>query len=343
MIEKYGKSLHDILDIKQIFFENDTSLLKNNLHLAEIAKKQSKRKHCKNCSNKLTFEALFTKHEIEYYLCDICNHLNGEFDDTIEFAKAVYVDEITSYSENYSASDYNQWINRVKSIYEPKAEFLLKCLENDNEGNKMSLIDLGAGSGHLLKALINYGFKDIRGYEVSSKQVKLANIMLNEKKVEEININSLVDVISNTNAEIISMIGVLEHLTNPRAILDAISKNKSVKYCYISLPLFSYSVFFEMNNEEFFNRQLSGGHTHLYTKESINYFCDEFNFEIIGKWNFGADAMDLYRFNLLKLNKRNVKVSNLFSEKILNILDEIQLVFDKAEFSSEVHMLFKVR
>ncbi|MEY9979956.1 hypothetical protein [Lysinibacillus sp. RC79] len=112
--------------------------------------------------------------------------------------------------------------------------------------------------------------------------------MLAGEFVKQSNINDLVTIINNTDAEIISMIGVLEHLTNPREILDAISNNKNIEYFYISIPLFSFSVFWELMNESEFNRHLSGGHTHLYTKESIEYFCNEFNFSKIGKWQFGA-------------------------------------------------------
>lgn len=48
-------------------------------------------------------------------------------------------------------------------------------------------------------------------------------------------------------------------------------------------------------HQESFNRQLSGGHTHLYSKESINYFCKEFGFNIVGEWYFGTDVLDQFR------------------------------------------------
>lgn len=116
----------------------------------------------------------------------------------------------------------------------------------------MSIMDIVAGFGYLIKALNNYGFTKVKGYEVSNTQVKFANAMLKDNIVEEIQLDNLVDLISKSSSEVISMIGVLEHLINPREILNAISRNKNVKYYYLSLPLFSYSVFWEMNNEEFF-------------------------------------------------------------------------------------------
>jgi 2-polyprenyl-3-methyl-5-hydroxy-6-metoxy-1,4-benzoquinol methylase len=343
MMKRYGKSLHDIFTIKQSFIDQDRELVKENLLLADIARQQPKRQKCKNCLTNFTEEPLLKKHEINYYLCQECNHLNGEFEDTNEFAQVVYVDEVTDYSKNYSEQSKEKWNERVRKIYNPKAEYLLACLDSESKNKDFSVLDIGAGSGYFLKALMNSGFKDVGGYEVSEKQVQLANTMLEDAKVEKIEIDGLVKLLSNTESEVVSMIGVLEHLINPREILKAISYNKNIKYYFLSLPLFSFSTLFELNNETHFNRHLAGGHTHLYTKESIQHFCKEFEFKIIGEWFFGTDAMDLYRFNLLKMieSTSNQNIVNLFSDKFLSVIDEIQLAFDKEEFSSEVHILLK--
>jgi hypothetical protein len=96
-------------------------------------------------------------------------------------------------------------------------------------------------------------------------------------------------------------------------------------------------------NQEYFNRHLAGGHTHLYTIESIEHFCKEFDFKIVGKWFFGMNLMDLYRFNFLKMNEdsSSEQVASLFLDKFLPLIDELQLILDRAEFSSEVHLLLK--
>lgn len=103
--KKYGKSLDDIRGIKQNFIDNNSALLKDNLILSSIARKQPKREKCKNCNTCLDSQELFIKHDIKYYLCKICNHLNGEFEDTTEYAEAVYEEEITSNSKTYSSKD----------------------------------------------------------------------------------------------------------------------------------------------------------------------------------------------------------------------------------------------
>lgn len=83
---------------------------------------------------------------------------------------------------------------------------------------------------------------------MSSNQLKLVNSMLEANSIIEVGIIDLVDMISNTKSKLVSMIGVLEHLTNPREILKAISEIPHIKYYYISVPLFSFSVFFEIES-----------------------------------------------------------------------------------------------
>lgn len=341
-MKKYGKNLNDIIDIKQSFFENDQMLLNDNLKISKVLVNQKERIECKNCGKTLTREFDFVKHNIPYELCGTCNQLNSLFDDTKEFANAIYVEEITDYSKTYSPENKKTWLNRMEKIYLPKAHFLREVLNIENQSDPISILDLGAGSGYFVRALKDAGFANSIGYEVSENQVKISEIMLEDSSVQQIELNDLLNIIGKTESEIITMIGVLEHLTNPREILKAISENNNIKYLYLSVPLFSYTVFFELLNQEHFNRHLSGGHTHLYTDESLAYMCKEFNFVILGKWQFGADAMDLYRLNAAKLNvMMSEKMTRIFDEKMLDILNDLQLIFDKNDFSSEVHLVLK--
>lgn len=343
--QKYGKSFKDIASIKEVFFQDNRNLLKNNVRMAEIYKKQPRRTRCKNCNSLLNYDVYFTKQNIDYYMCACCNHLNGAYEDTDDFASAIYVDEITSYSKTYTDVDFDRYLDRVNKVYKPKAEFLINCLEELGiDYLKQSYSDLGAGSGYFVYALNKlFGVENIRGYEVSKKQVELANHVLNEELIHEIDISGLQTEIQNTSSRIISMIGVLEHLTNPRDILSSVKDNPKIEFFYLSLPLFSYSVFFELVNQDIFNRHLSGGHTHLYTIESIEYFCKENELEIVGQWQFGTDFMDLYRFMQVRMNDLGVsnQATDLFADKFTKVLDELQKTLDKQFFSSEVHVLLR--
>ncbi|PZM67280.1 class I SAM-dependent methyltransferase [Paenibacillus dendritiformis] len=341
--KKYSKSLKDITDIKENFFSENESLLNTNFKMADIYKKQPRRTHCKNCDSSLEEKVFMNKQGIDYYLCQKCNHLNGAYQDTEQFAKSIYVDEITNYSHVYKEEGGKNYLNRVEKIYKPKAEFLIECLQRRKvDYSSLTYSDIGAGTGYFVYTLKkDFELKNINGYEVSQKQVDIANFFLNENAIYHIEIDRLAEVIRSSQSDVVSMIGVLEHLTNPRDILNSISKNENIKYFYLSLPLLSYTVFFELLNQDCFNRHLSGGHTHLYTNESISYFCKEFGFEIIGEWSFGTDSMDLFRFFKTKMQESGASPDAVkyFSEKYLAVLDDLQCVLDRSHFSSEVHLL----
>ena len=345
-MKKFGKDINDIFELKQSFIKNNDSLYENQKKIINVARNQILREKCKNCNHLLMSEVDFSKQKIEYKLCSNCGHLNGIYEDTKEFAYAVYVeDETNYYSKNlYHSETKKLWLDRVKSVYDPKSFFLKDIIISSLNKNDL-IIDVGAGSGYFLQALRNSGFSNIQGYEVSEKQVKFANEMLGEQLVNLVELDNLEEVLLNTSAKVVSMIGVLEHLVNPRKILSAIEKNINIQYIYISIPLFSYSVFFEFLKEDMFHRQLAGGHTHLYSNESIGYFCEEFNLDIIGKWQFGADSMDLYRVLRLNLIEKNVsqKILEIFEDKFKEVMNSVQLILDQSEFSSEVHLVLKKR
>ena len=137
------------------------------------------------------------------------------------------------------------------------------------------------------------------------------------------------------------MIGVLEHLVEPNLILDAFKKSK-IKYLYISVPLFSLSTFIENSFKNIFPRQLSGGHTHLYTEKSLNFLANKYNLKIIGEYWFGTDIPDLFRSLVCSGNILNKKVYfNQLNHKFSRFVDELQSVLDKNKVCSEVHLIFK--
>ena len=120
--------------------------------------------------------------------------------------------------------------------------------------------------------------------------------------------------------------------------------NINIKYLYISVPTFSFSTFLESFSQDIFSRQLSGGHTHLYTEDSIKYFVSEYKFEILSEWWFGTDILDLYRHFIVTFKEfgySEALVDN-FKTSFKPLIDNLQLEIDKQKKSSEVHLLLKV-
>jgi hypothetical protein len=333
-IIKYSKSYKNILKIKSDFTDKNLGNLKDVIKINNFYKKQPIRKHCKNCGSK-KIRAFIKSFGIPYKICLNCSHLNGAFQDTHNFAKSIYQGNNFGqkmYKEVYS-NDYQQ---RVKNIYFPKVEFLKKVIKK-----RIKLIDFGCGAGHFVKALELKGISAI-GYDTSKHNCKLANKKLNKNKVYLVDFNEIYEIINNnSHVNTLSMIGVLEHLTEPNKIMDLFKKSK-IKYLYISVPLFSLSTFIENAFPNVFPRQLSADHTHLYTEKSLNYLAKKYNLKIIGEYWFGTDVPDLMRSLINTGNVLNKKIYlKELNKKFSKFVDELQSVLDKNKICSEVHMVFE--
>lgn len=342
MINKYSKPSADFLRIKSSFFTDNESLLKENLRLAKVYSEQPRRTKCKICEASLK-ELFFTKQSIDYFRCSNCGHINGAYDDTPAYAWEVYINN-ADYAKFYISENKAEYLERVNAFYKPKAEFLLECLFSVcNNPRDLSIGDIGCGSGYFVYALKYLSnFNQVTGYEVSSQQVALANSILEDKLVNQIDFEDLSLLLQNCHFDVISMIGVLEHLREPRLALKSISENNNIRFLFLLLPLFSHSIFFEAVNQDIFNKQLWGGHTHLFTQESMQHFCKEFGFEIIGTWYFGEDMIDLFRFYYVRLEKLGLlKLRDFFVEKFSPLIDEMQKIIDRTEFCDQVHFLLK--
>ena len=344
--KQYGKSSASLIKQKQSFFNNNDKHIAIQKKVSNIYKQQPIRLRCKNCDKPLKIEHDFIKNGIQYKICDVCTHLNGAYEDTNDFCDAIYTEEEgKDYAQNYQVSDIEDFNYRLSSIYIPKAEFLYSSLINDNiEPHKMKYLDVGAGSGYFVGALNKIGLENISGTEVSKYQVDFGNKMIGKNYLSVHEINSTNKLFKESDANVVSLIGVLEHLQDPRGAMDSIKNNNKINYIYLSVPLFSLSVFLEIMSPDTFHRQLSGGHTHLYTMKSLQYLSKEFGFDIISEWWFGTDTVDLYRQIYIHMQNKSQCSKALidsFQNMFSPLIDNMQLVLDKKHASSEVHLLLK--
>jgi len=249
-------------------------------------------------------------------------------------------DQGQNYAKNYSAADMEHYKKRVKEVYIPKAEFLKEALVEQGE-TSFELTDFGAGAGYLVSAAIETGF-DVVGYEASETLVNLGNSMIGSQKLRAHDLTDMIKVIEDSESKVASFIGVLEHLQNPREALEALSRNRTIRYVYFSTPLFSPTVVLESVFDHVMPRHLASGHTHLYTEQSIQHFCDEFGFTRASEWWFGLDICDLGRdvsISLRKESTQNDVLQAYWRKRFLPLIDELQAVLDQAHACSEVHML----
>jgi SAM-dependent methyltransferase len=331
-IVKFSKTYENLISIKEDFYKNNIFNLKSQIKINQEYKKNPLRRICKNCHKK-GLKKFIESFSIEYLLCSKCLHLNGKYEDTKKFNKNLYS---SSQGKNYARNYLKNYSSRVKNIYIPKVKFLKSVIKQN-----IKLMDIGCGGGHFLKALEMKRIEAI-GHETSSALCNLGKEKLKKNKIYNSNFEDIYKIVENNkDFNTVSLLEVLEHLTDPHLLLNAFKKSKA-KYLYISVPTFSLSVFLENSFNSVFPRQLSGGHTHLYTEESINFLAKKYNLSIIGEWWFGTDIADLYRslINAGKILNKKIYLKEI-NKKLFSVLDDLQSVLDKNKICSEVHLVFK--
>jgi 2-polyprenyl-3-methyl-5-hydroxy-6-metoxy-1,4-benzoquinol methylase len=348
-INRYSKPSKHLLKLKQDFFDNNDTFLSTSRKINNIYIKQPLRERCMNCDHAIDIEndkETFIKQGVTYGICQFCGHLNGFFEDSDEFCQTVYTDDDgESYGKIYNASKRQEYFNRVADIYTPKAEFLLESLSSLADFNSLNYVDFGAGSGYFVSALVEAGVNNIVGYEVSRTQADSGNIMIGKDLLKVCSIEDTISIIKSIDSDVVSMIGVLEHVQKPKEILDALRSNTNIRFLYLSVPLFSPCVFFEMVFPEVMQRQLSGGHTHLYTESSLKWLENEFDMKKVSAWWYGTDMVDLYRNITVQLKRESGtrKMVKAWERMFIPLIDSMQSKIDKKHLASEVHMLFEFK
>ena len=341
-IVKFGKSFSDLDKIKQDLYYDNSNLLEKQNKIKKIYLSQPRRKKCKACNVKLNGYS-FINHGIKYIECKNCGHVNGNNQDSKTFVNKIYISKKTGYSKNYYEKNVKKFILRQRKIYDPKAKFLKNVFLNHKN---VKVLDVGAGSGYFVSSLIDVGFKDVKGLEVSKDQVKFGKTILkklkkNQNKLENLSYENILKYIEKTNFNCISLMGVLEHLVDMSVILKSIKKNKSIKYIYLQVPMFSFSCIFENIFEKVFNRHLGGGHTHLFTEKSLLKFMKKFGFKEHSAWWFGTDFSDLYRSIIVTMKNKNYLPLYKKITELKSLIDKFQFELDRKKMSTLVHMGFK--
>jgi hypothetical protein len=341
-IVRYGKSIFDILNVKRGYFEENESFLKEAKRAWGIYKKQPKRTHCKMCGAALPKEKIFSSLEVDFFLCDTCGHVSGGHEETDAYAEEMYSGE--SLQLFYKEASQNSYNARMESVYIPKALFLqdsLRSLGADYEN--MSVLDVGAGCGYMIGALKRLGIQ-AAGIEVSSTETAFGNRMLGEDCITLCGQDDSEVIIRETQAQVASFMGVLEHVQNLDGILKSVSGNERIKYMYFVVPCFSLANIISMVFPDVFNRHLALNHTHLFSNESLDFMYKKYGMTLKAEWRFGTDIMDLYRCIMVRLGGlgEGKKIQSIASDFFKSNADSMQMIVDKYGFASEIHALVEV-
>jgi SAM-dependent methyltransferase len=319
---------------KDFFLEN-AELLEKTRWQNQIYREQPKRERCKLCGEALPANPDLRTGGIDYCFCVNCGHFNGGHQDTETFVRRIYLDDKT-YSARYTGVDFE---SRAKDIYYPKADFLRQNLPSGG----VSVLDIGCGGGYFVYACLQNNIP-AEGFDLSRSAVEFGNFHIDQRTGKRPLRTALesdfYEIIINSKATVLSVIGVIEHLREPQKFFDAFERS-GIRYLFYSVPMFSSTVLVENVFKDVFPRQLGADHTHLFTEESIGWMHQNMRWQSIAEWRFGTDVMDLYRSILLMLHKSGAsdKVTGLFTRHFGDGVGEMQAVLDSRHFCSEIHCL----
>jgi 2-polyprenyl-3-methyl-5-hydroxy-6-metoxy-1,4-benzoquinol methylase len=349
MKRKFGKCSDGMLDYQDYLVNNIDDHINNERKYENRYRESKNRANCIVCNTKIP-NSDFVRNSIRFSFCTNCGHLNGHNILQDSLANEIYTDQSESEIkyDKYYIQEKTEFDSAVKNIYEPKAEFLADSLKEFlgiTNFKRMKILDFGTGSGHMVKALGNVGFIDVSGIDPMSSTIEFGEKVMEIKNLKRVPAKDSLDYLQSTDAQIVCMICTLPHVADPHAVLLAMKKNPKIKYTYQKLPMFSLGAIFDIAHPEINSRVISGTHTHIYTEESLKFMENEFQLERVSEWRFGADILDLYR-NLqvsLMRNKASANLSVKFAETFIPIIDSLQLLVDKHNFASEIHVLWKFK
>jgi hypothetical protein len=204
---------------------------------------------------------------------------------------------------------------------------------------------VGCGAGHFVAACLSMGV-DAIGIDVSKTSVDFGNLNLlhkfNSQPLSYVSQEDYLRRILESDATVISFIGVIEHIQDLPKFFDTIKRTKS-KYIYYSVPMVSLSVLIENIFPEVYPRHLSADHTHLFTETSLLKLNESMGITPIAEWRFGTDVTDLLRSLSLVLSTNGMtkEAHDFFLNKLNPLRDQLQATLDKDHFCSEIHVVAK--
>jgi len=165
---------------------------------------------CDHSKSELTVEI----YNAEYHKCNQCSHYFVKFRPTDESIKNFYRKN-TAYQKEYA--DVSNIEKRINEIALPKAKWTISNYRNIYGKNPTKVLDIGAGSGHFVKACKKLGI-NCHGVEISESGVRFAK---NHMGINLLQIDFLNEWQSLDMYDIVTFWGVIEHVPKPVKMLIA--------------------------------------------------------------------------------------------------------------------------
>lgn len=337
MVIDYSKSSEDIRKENKLRVNNHQELLERQKSIVSTLKHEKKRITCIVCDKKLG-DTKFLHRELTLISCDVCGHIQT----LIKPPSGYPENEGLGFEKIYPVLSEEGFKNRKERIYRPKLNWIIRCLEKlgscSEDLKQKKWVDLGCGAGYFLSALHDYGIEDCIGIDSDkalvkegNKQLARKNCIWDDSKIEQ--------TLNKYKADIYTSFFVLEHIENSYQFFQTLKQLPKGTVFAFSVPVYGFSCLIERTFEDKYARCFDGVvHTQIFTEQSINYALELADFELAAKWVFGQDASDLIR-NIITHEGMDVDFFNMYKEKLANLNDALQEVFDRSELADQVHVI----
>jgi 2-polyprenyl-3-methyl-5-hydroxy-6-metoxy-1,4-benzoquinol methylase len=320
----YGKDVSlDFINEKLQW--NSKYYLKMSKKFSKISKHNQKK--CYICSESKS-NIICSFFGIKYLKCQKCGH--AYTDRRLSNEQLIqYYSKDQDYFSNFSAD--KKLLKLRKQITIPK----IKHIKKYSRGAKW--LDIGAGDGTFVSSARSEGI-DCNGLEISKSArehaQKYYKIKLSDEPLEEFATKN------KEKWDVISFIGVLEHMTNPvKALRTANGFLKKNGIVAIEVPNFDcLSTYFQKLTQVPDRHLLPYAHIMVFSQKSAEFMLRSNGFEPISIWYWGMDMIELLKY--MKLHDKNFESSELckiLSEK----LNEMQLIFDRSKMADEFLIIGK--
>jgi predicted TPR repeat methyltransferase len=179
------------------------------------------------------------------------------------------------------------------------SEWKAGIIQSIIERNKIAiddLVEVGCGAGGILTSLAerNSSIKALKGYDVSPQAIMLAE----KRKSERVNFY-LADFIndrSQTNADIILVIDVLEHISDYYGFLQKLKGKARHFIFHIPLDLSCRTI---LKPHVMLQQRQAVGHLHYFSEEMVWWFLRDSGFTVID-WEYTKPITDIIKSISLK-------------------------------------------
>jgi 2-polyprenyl-3-methyl-5-hydroxy-6-metoxy-1,4-benzoquinol methylase len=221
--------------------------------------------------------------------CPICDNNNSSvFFETFDGFRYVSCKNcgMIYTSKNLTSDAYNNFQKNLESHEE--SFFIERTIESDKDQKRFKkyiklitkykkkgeLLDIGCYTGNFLKVAKSYGFS-VSGVEIHLKKALIAN-----KRGFNVICGNIEKCAINQKFDIITMWETLEHINNPKIVIEKI---------YDLLNPLGLFIFTVPNGSSINGRILTGhkmgftgfGHKNLFTSNAVNYILKKYDFSIL--------------------------------------------------------------